>query len=80
MDPHDHVRLAAGIVPRSSPRFEDLVAKHIVVVPSSSATLRIVDAKLRTKKAIAALRRWPLSFHVATASRRGCNGQLRPTA
>jgi His-Xaa-Ser system radical SAM maturase HxsB len=48
---HDHAQLTTGIVPLSSPLFEDLVAKHIVVAPSSSATARIADTKLRTKKA-----------------------------
>ena len=51
VDEHDHAQLAAGTVPQSSPLFEDLVAKHIVVAPSSTATARIADAKLRTKKA-----------------------------
>jgi len=51
VDEHDHAQLVAGIAPQSSPSFNDLVAKHIVIAPSSGATARIAEAKLRTKKA-----------------------------
>lgn len=67
VDEGDHASLAAGVVPRSSPAFEDLVAKHIVTAPSSSATARMIDAKLRTKKAF--LREGP-GLHIFVVSLR----------